>query len=212
VNILFDLDGTLLDPREGIVRSIQHALARMEEPVLEEQALLRFIGPPLRQSFMDLLKTDNEELVELAITYYRERFSATGLYENAVYDQVEELLDQLSIEGHDLYIATSKPAFYAEKIVCHFGLRSAFRNVYGSEMDGRLSDKQDLIGHLMLNENISASDAVMIGDREYDIRGAAGNDMMAIGALWGYGGRRELEEAGATHLCETPLEVLELIP
>jgi len=194
------------------VKSIQHALARLEAQVPEEQDLLKYIGPPLRQSFKDLLETDNEELVELAITYYRDRFAVTGLYENTIYDQVEELLDRLSNAGHNLYVATSKPALYAEKIVSHFGLRHAFKTIYGSEMDGRLSDKQDLIGHLMLEENINASDSVMIGDREYDMRGAAENSMKAIGALWGYGGRRELEDAGATHLCKTPLEVLELIP
>lgn len=202
--ILFDLDGTLTDPREGITRSIAHALEAMgvASPPLEE--LTFAIGPPLRASLAGLLKTDSRDAVERALAFYRERFGETGLYENAVYEGMRETLTALQGSGATLFVATSKPQVYAERILRHFALDAHFLAVHGSELDGTRDDKRELLAHLLPQHGIAATDAVMIGDRGVDMIAARHHGVAALGAMWGYGTRAELEEAGAQRLCDRP--------
>jgi len=202
--VLFDLDGTLTDPREGITRCIAHALERMgiEPPPLD--ALTFAIGPPLRASLAQLLGRDDPADVERALAFYRERFADVGLFENAPYAGIHEALDAIRASGARLFVATSKPIVYAERIVRHFGLDAHFVEVHGCELDGTREDKRDLLAHLLPRHAIAPGRAVMIGDRGVDMRAARHHGLHALGALWGYGSCAELEEHGAHRLCEAP--------
>jgi phosphoglycolate phosphatase len=202
--ILFDLDGTLCDPREGIVRCLQHALRELGHTPPPDDQLPRYIGPPLCESFADLLNSSDAELVKQAVGLYRERFASKGMFENSVYPGINDLLERLHAEHCPLYVVTSKPTVFARRILSHFGLTAHFHEVYGSDLDGNRTDKSDLIAHVLEQEQIIPSEAVMIGDREHDIKGALANGVQPIGVLWGYGSRNELTEAGASVLCSTP--------
>jgi phosphoglycolate phosphatase len=200
--ILFDLDGTLTDPQEGITRCIAHALERLsvEAPPLAE--LTWAIGPPLRASLARLIGTEDRDAVETAIGHYRERFADVGLFENAVYDGIPEVL--ASLAGAPLFVATSKPQVYAERILRHFDLDRHFVAIHGCELDGTREDKRDLLAHLLAHHGVDPREAVMIGDRGVDMRAARHHGVAALGALWGYGDEAELREHGAQALCEMP--------
>lgn len=205
--ILFDLDGTLTDPREGITRSLAHAIERMglEPPPVE--SLTFAIGPPLRASLAQLLGTDERDMVERALAFYRERFADVGLFENAPYEGIAESLAALNAGGATLLVATSKPRIYAERIVRHFGLDTHFAAVHGCELDGTREDKRDLLAHLLAHHGIAPETCVMVGDRDVDMRAAFHHGALGLGALWGYGSRAELTEAGAHALCAAPFEL-----
>jgi phosphoglycolate phosphatase len=203
--ILLDLDGTLTDPQIGITRSIRHALETLNLPVPSAQALISFIGPPLLETFHDLV--GDAILAQRCVDHYRERFSTVGLYENEIFTDVPEMLDQLVAAGHRLYLATSKPHVFASRILDHFGLTPRFTAIYGSELDGTRTRKADLIAHLLATEGLGGEPAVMIGDREHDVHGAAANNLPVIGVLYGYGSRAELEAAGATAFVAAPAEI-----
>jgi len=205
--IFFDLDGTLTDPKPGITRSIQYALQKLDHPTIPtEDELTWCIGPPLRASFARIL--GGEDFADRAVALYRERFSDIGLYENGVYDGVSEVLTTLSQSGHRLFVATSKPHVFAERIIAHFGLRPHFEDVFGSELDGRRVDKSDLLQYALKQAAVDPAKTLMIGDRSHDMVGAGNNGMTGIGVLYGYGSRQELIGAGALHLCATPQAIL----
>ncbi len=203
VNVLLDLDGTLTDPKEGIVQCIKFALAGLGEPCPADAELERCIGPPLHASFDALFGAGSPKTAK-AIALYRERFAARGIFENRVYPEVPRALASLMELGAVLVVATSKPTVFAERVVEHFGLGRHLRAVYGSELDGRRSDKADLISHVLKAEGISTSAASMVGDRKHDMIGARANGVFAVGVLWGYGSRQELLSSGASALCEHP--------
>lgn len=205
--ILFDLDGTLTDPRVGITRCIAHALERMGRPSPPLDDLLFAIGPPLRASLARLLGEDSRDAVERALAHYRERFADVGLFENAPYEGIAEALQALRASGATLYVATSKPLVYAERIVRHFGLDAHFAAVHGCELDGTREDKRDLLAHLLPRHGIAPGTASMVGDRGVDMAAARHHGLRALGAVWGYGSREELTAAGAHALCEAPGEL-----
>lgn len=200
--IYFDLDGTLTDPKPGITRSIQYALRKLDRDVPTEDELTWCIGPPLHASLKKLLGTD--DLADKALSLYRERFADIGLFENVVYPGIEETLSAVAGSGRRLFVATSKPGIYAERIIDHFKLTVYFERVFGSELDGTRSDKTDLLGYALRTTGVDPSQAVMIGDRSHDMIGARNNKMTALGVLYGYGGKQELLDAGAHHICATP--------
>jgi phosphoglycolate phosphatase len=205
--IYFDLDGTLTDPKPGITRSIQYALQRLDHPTMPtEDELTWCIGPPLRASFVRLLGAETS--ADLAVSYYRERFSDIGLYENGVYDGIGEVLTSLCASGHRLFVATSKPHVFAERIIDHFGLRDRFERVFGSELDGTRVDKSHLLEYALKQASVDPSKTLMIGDRSHDMVGAVNNGMKGIGVLYGYGSQDELLAAGAHHVCATPGAIL----
>jgi phosphoglycolate phosphatase len=209
-NVLVDLDGTVTDPFEGIAGCIRHAMRSMKLAVPQDDELRGAIGPPLRQSFARLLARHGAKgRVEEALRSYRERFSAVGLLENRVYPGVPEMLGELNAAGCRLFIATSKPTVFARRIVDHFGLSGHFAGVYGSELDGRLENKGDLIRFVLEEQRIAAVDAAMIGDRSHDVVGAKANGVFAVGVLWGYGSQEELE--GADVRCDSPSEVVRFL-
>ena len=207
--LLFDLDGTLTDPGPGIVRCMRYALDKVGARRPSDDALASYIGPSLRGTFATLLQTSDAVLIEQAVTFYRELYGETGLFENHVYDGIVPLLDQVRLTASASYVATLKPTRYAERIVRHFGLDPYFSGVYGSEMEGKYgSDKTELLAHLFASERIAAEHAVMIGDRAGDILAARAHRVRSIGALWGYGSEAELAGAGADSLCASPKELV----
>lgn len=208
--VFFDLDGTLTDPKEGITRSIQYALERLSALVPEMDDLLWCIGPPLRASLAQLLNGDDDAAGE-ALALYRERFAETGLYENAVYAGIPDVLKVLKSQGKRLFVATSKPHVYAERIVEHFGLGDYFEIVFGSELDGTRVEKTDLLQYVIAQTETDPSEAVMIGDREHDMLGARNNGLSRIGVLYGYGSEAELRAAGAEQLVSSPAELLQTL-
>jgi phosphoglycolate phosphatase len=207
--LFFDLDGTLTDPKPGITGSIQYALRKLDRPVPSQDELTWCIGPPLRASFVRILGAEDD--ADRAVALYRERFSDIGLYENAVYDGIGEVLKTLGQSGRRLFVATSKPHVFAERIVTHFALRDHFEYVFGSELDGRRVDKSDLLAYALKETAVDPARALMIGDRSHDMVGAKNNGMKAIGVLYGYGSRDELLQAGAQHVCATPGGILDCI-
>ncbi|MCB0113260.1 MAG: HAD family hydrolase [Caldilineaceae bacterium] len=200
MNLLFDLDGTLTEPKTGITRCIQYALERLGQTPPSEAELVPYIGPPLSQTFASFLGNDDPARVAQAVTLYRERFAEVGMYENDIFDGMDETLASFVDDGHRLFLATSKPRFFAEKILEHFDLARHFEAIHGAEMDGTRQDKAELIAYVLQTEELSAAQTAMIGDRKHDILGAVANGVTAIGVLWGYGSAEELAGAGATYL------------
>lgn len=211
MNVLLDLDGTLTDPREGIVACLKHALEALGCCIPADSELEDCIGPPLHASFARLLGPDMQDCVQEALKLYRQRFAASGMYENAVYPGVREALAGLSSLGASLHLATSKPRVFAERILDHFRLASFFSSIHGSELDGTRSDKAELIAHLLKVEPLHAGDTFMVGDRAHDVIGAKANGVFPVGVLWGYGTREELISAGVGALCERPHDFVQLI-
>lgn len=200
--LLFDLDGTLTNPALGITQCIRYALEQMGEAPAAEP-LERFIGPPLEESFAQLLDRADDSRVRAAIEHYRHRFTETGIFENEVYPGIPAALTELQAAGVEMYVATAKPHVFANRIIDHFELRSFFRRVYGSELSGVRARKGELIRHLLVEENLSPSNTCMIGDRKHDIEGARENGVRSVGVVWGFGARAELEQAGADDLVES---------
>jgi phosphoglycolate phosphatase len=196
LELFFDLDGTLTDPAVGITACLQHAVARLGGQPLPAHALTRFIGPPLRSTFCELLSTADPTLLDAAIAHYRDRFADVGMFENAVYADVPAGLAALRVDGHRLWVVTSKPEVYARTIVSHFGLDHQFAAVYGSELSGARTDKADLIRHVLEREQLTREAVWMIGDRAHDVIGGRRNGVRTLAVLWGYGTEEELRAAG----------------
>ncbi len=208
--VLFDLDGTLTDPQIGITRCIAHALGAVGQPVEDPRTLRPLIGPPLIEAFT-LLDVPASRIDE-AIAAYRERFVNVGMFENALIDGVNALLQELGRIGVRLAIATSKPEPFARAIVEHFGIDDAFEVVAGATLDNRRRHKEDVIEHAI--ESLGYPDPatiVMIGDREHDIHGARAHGLTSIGVLWGYGSAGELRDASADHIVATVDELAALL-
>jgi phosphoglycolate phosphatase len=210
-NILFDLDGTLTDPGLGIINCFQYALGRLGHTCPASEELTRYIGPPIRPAFGEILQSEDARLIEEAITIYRERFATVGLYENRVYDGVPEMLMGLRSAGIRLSVATSKPQVYAVEVLRHFSLDSYFDDVQGNELGGRLDDKAELVRELMVRSGLKAELSLMVGDRLYDVRAARENGLRSVGVTYGYGSEEELREAGANHVVSSPAAVEDLI-
>jgi phosphoglycolate phosphatase len=208
---LFDLDGTLTDPGIGITNSVAYALKKFDIEVADKSELFSFIGPPLQNSFQEYYHF-TEEQSALAVQYYREYFKDKGIYENMVYDGVAELLAALKREKKTIILATSKPQEFAIRILDYFDLSKYFDSIVGATMDGSRSEKADVIRYaLETNKITDLSQALMIGDRKYDIIGANKNDIASVGVLFGYGSRAELEAAGANYIVENPLEIAHFV-
>ncbi|MBD2294431.1 HAD family hydrolase [Anabaena sphaerica FACHB-251] len=210
--VLFDLDGTLTDPKLGITRCIQYALSELGYKPPDANELHWCIGPPLKSSFSQLLQTSDDTLLEEAILLYRSRFSTIGLFENSLYSQIPETLKIIRAAGYQTFVATSKPQIYATRIIEYFDLAPLFDGVYGSELDGNRSVKGDLISYIIDIESLLTSTVVMVGDRSHDIIGAKKNNIASIGVTYGYGSREELETHKADLIADFPKEIPTLLP
>lgn len=209
-SILFDLDGTLTDPKEGITRSVEYALNKFDIAVEHLDLLLPYIGPPLFDSFVEIQGFTEEQAAQ-AVVYYRERYSTTGLFENNVIPGIPQLLEVLQGMGYTLYVATSKPTVFAEEILRHYGLDGYFKHVAGSNLDGSRSKKREVIQYVLDQNAIPPEEALMIGDREHDIIGAKGCGVASVGVLFGYGSEEELSDSGADYIASTVEEIQEII-
>lgn len=209
--ILFDLDGTLTDPGEGITNSVAYALEKWNIYVENRTELYPFIGPPLKDSFMDFYSF-SEEQAEQAVACYREYFQDRGIFENVVYEGVEEMLKTLKSSGRKVILATSKPEEFAVRILEHFHLAAYFDFIGGASMDGTRVKKADVISYALKESKVTdLSGTVMIGDRKHDILGAAQAGLDSIGVLYGYGDEAELREAGALYLAERVEDIAGLV-
>lgn len=207
--LLFDLDGTITDPKEGITKCVQYALSKFD---IEEDCdnLLSFIGPPLTDSFMDFYGFDKQK-AELAIKYYRERYAKIGLFENSAIDGIHEVLEKLKNSGYTLAVATSKPTCFAISICEKYDFSKYFDIIMGSELDGTRTKKSEIIYEVLKQLNAKPEEVVMIGDRKYDIIGAKEVGTASIGVRFGYAEDGELEKAGADFIVGTPNELLTCI-
>lgn len=205
--VLLDLDGTLIDPRHGITRSVQAGLAAVGVPVDDPDTLVDWIGPPLRESFAACAGLDPAG-VERAVTAYRARFDRVGWREHEVYPGVPQVLAVLRASGWRLAVATSKPEVFARRIVDHVGFAELVEVVAGSELDGSRSAKREVIDHALAGlDHRDRSVVVMVGDREHDMAGAAAAGVAAVGVTWGYGDAAVLRAHGAGVLVDTPEEL-----
>lgn len=199
---LFDLDGTVTDPKKGIVNSVLYALEKVGIEELHVSELDSFIGPPIQQSFVERYNM-NEGEVERAVFYFREYLKQRGLLENSVYGGIPNLLKQLKDTGNRLFIATSKPTIFARQVIEHFQLTNYFEDIIGSNLNGTRIKKEEIIAHILQqNEGLNKEEVVMIGDRKHDIIGANHNGIASIGVLYGYGSENELIEVSATHIAK----------
>lgn len=209
--ILFDLDGTLTDPAEGITNSVAYALNRYGITVSDKRALNCFIGPPLAESFTRYFPFSKEKALE-AVEVYREYFREQGIFENRVYDGIPQMLASLCEAGKRLVLATSKPEIFAKQILEHFSLADHFAFVAGSELDHRRVDKHEVIEYALASVGLADRDtAIMVGDRMHDVRGAKASSLVSIGVTYGYGSEEELLSAGADHTVNTVGELHSLL-
>ena len=205
--IIFDLDGTLTDSAEGIINTIKYSLdkAKVDYSGVD---LNKFIGPPLLDSYMQILNMDKQSALQ-AIEYYQERFAVLGKFENKVYDGVEKLLSQLKKLGYTLLVATTKPEIFAIEILKHFNLYQYFDIVSGGSLDQKLADKAEILEIALIKNNTDKKTAIMVGDRMHDVIGATKNGIPCIGVLYGYGDENELKSAGAKYIINSPTQLLE---
>lgn len=210
--ILFDLDGTLTESGEGIIKSVQYALGKMGKPEPDIGKLRVFVGPPLKEQFMKYADLSREE-AEKAVFYYRERYSAIGIYENRPYPGIPEMLEQLKKNGLILAVASSKPEKFALQVLDHFKIREHFDEVVGSEMDGKRSAKADVIEEVLdrLGRNDSREQVIMVGDKEHDVIGAGQTGISCVAVAYGYGTMEELEAAKPLKIVHTVKELQEYL-
>ena len=210
-SILFDLDGTLTDPAEGITNSVMYALKQYGIEENDRTKLYSFIGPPLVDSFMEKYGFSEEKARE-ATAYFREYFREKGIFENVPYEGMTECLAALKQRGRTLILATSKPEVFAKMILERFGFAPYFDYVFGASMDETRTRKDEVIAYALSGAGIEdPSDCVMVGDRKHDVLGAKANGMDAVGVLFGYGSREELTEAGARYIAETVEDILRFV-
>ena len=208
--ILYDLDGTLTDPRVGITKSIEYALAHFGIDVENLNELTKFIGPPLRDTFREYYSFSDSD-VKVAVDKFQEYFAEQGLYENIIYDGIAEMLQGQYESGKKIVLATSKPQVFAHKVLEQFEIDKYFELIVGSELSGERSDKAEVIKYAVDTLAINPSDAIMIGDRKYDVIGSRAHGIDSIGVLYGYSSKGELREAGANYIVETVEELGEKI-
>lgn len=209
--VLFDLDGTLTDSGSGIINSVKYALKKAGREIPPEDELRKFIGPPLQEQFMKCCEIEEKEAAEM-VGLYREYYQEKGIFDNWVYEGVMEMLKTLKEAGLTIVMATSKPEKFAKMIAEHFGFAKYFDLIGGACMNGARTKKQEVIQYVLGQcEEKDLEKIRMVGDRCYDIEGANREGIRAIGVLYGYGSKEELEEAGADGLAETPEEVVRVI-
>ena len=209
-NILFDLDGTIINSEKGVTRCVVYALRKFGIEENNRSVLRKFLGPPLSDSFMRFYGFSPED-AEKAVAYYRERYVPLGVHENEVYEGIRKLLSSLRKKGKRLYVATSKPEHFAKGILDELGLDQYFDGVYGSTLDESRNTKDKVLAYAIEEIGLDKSTSVMVGDRFHDVEGAIANGLPCIGVLYGFGDRLELVSAGAVAVAQTPMELEKII-
>ena len=205
--LIFDLDGTLADPRAGITRCIRHALETLAVAIPPDAELERLIGPPLLDGFASILG-DAARATEAVIAYRECYDGGGGLYESELYPGIEDAIAAMNGMAPAMFVATSKPRVFAERILDRLQLRAYFRAVYGCELSGERADKTELLSYLLKEEQLGGGSAVMIGDRMYDVVAARAHGLRSVGVTWGFGSVEELRDARADALCSSVAELV----
>lgn len=208
--ILFDLDGTLTESGEGITKSVQYALEKLGKPEPDREKLRVFVGPPLLEQFMKYADLD-EETARQAVTFYRERYSVTGIFENRPYDGIKEVLETLENKGYILAVSSSKPEYFVEKVLDHFDMTKYFKVVVGSEMNGGRTKKADVIEETLrrLHMEKHRDQVLMVGDKEHDVFGAKQAGVSCVAVSYGYGTMEELVNAEPLQIVNSPAQLLD---
>ena len=211
--ILFDLDGTLTDPKVGITTCCQYGLRAVGVDVPDLKELEQFIGPPLLPAFQEVYGLDEEQALK-AIDKFRERFQSVGLYENELLPGVPQMLRTLKEHGKILATASSKPEVVVKRILQYFSIDSWFDEIVGSTMDEKHAGKAEVIGEALRRLGCADADRdsiLMVGDRMHDVEGAAALNIRTVGVTFGYGSRSELEQAGAWRIADTMEELTDIL-
>lgn len=208
--VLFDLDGTITDSSEGIINSIRYSLKKFGIDEYDTAKLYKFIGPPLVDSFVKYYGFEKAKATE-AVRYYREYYSQKGIFENRLYSGIKELLKVLNKSGKKVILATSKPEKFAKEILGYFDIEKYFYFVGGATMDEKRSEKEEVLEYILKQCKINPNDAVMIGDRKYDIKGAHAFGIEAVGVLFGFGNLEELKNAEADHIVADTQELAKIL-
>jgi phosphoglycolate phosphatase len=206
-SVLLDLDGTLIDSYPGILASCVAALRALGHEPDETLDIRRFIGPPLEDAMQFLLQSFGDDRVGDAVAAYRQHYGESGYLGSVPYPGIGQSLDEMKRRGLRLYLATSKRATFASRILEHLTFSAYFDGIYGSVPGGALDHKPELLAHIMSKHGLSPSRSLMVGDRRHDISGAHAVGMRGLGVLWGYGSRDELETAGADRLADSPADL-----
>ena len=206
-SVLLDLDGTLIDSQPGIAASSLAALRALGHEPDENLDIARAIGPPLEELMQVLLKSYGDDRVAEAVVAYRQHYGESGLFQSEVYPGIGHCLKEMQQAGLRIYLATSKRAIFARRILEHLELDTYFNEIYGSVPSGELDHKPELLAHIVSEHNLRPSHGLMVGDRRHDIIGAHAVRMRGLGVLWGYGSRQELETAGADRLVESSTDL-----
>tara|TARA_Y100000385_G_scaffold1093_1_gene1171 strand:- start:2121 stop:2768 length:648 start_codon:yes stop_codon:yes gene_type:complete len=185
-HLLFDLDGTIIEPKEGIVNSIRHAADLMGAVMPSEEELHQFIGPPIMDSFQEKLKLNYAQALE-AVSHFRRYYAETGIHQNALFRGIADVLHALKQEGYTLYVATSKPTVFAKEILEEHALDKYFVEIVGCNLDNSRSDKTEIIGYIVQKYGLDTSQCLMIGDTKFDIVGAKNHQMLSVGVTYGHG-------------------------
>ena len=186
INLLFDLDGTIIEPQEGILNSIRHAAQKMGVEIPATTEMHQFIGPPIMDSFQSKLSLNYDDAME-AVSYFRKYYRTTGIHQHQLFPYVEQLLNNLKAKGYNLFVATSKPTVFANEILKGHQLDALFTEIVGCNLDNSRSDKTEIIEYIVEKYSLDISKTVMIGDTKYDIIGAKNLQMKSIGVSYGHG-------------------------
>jgi phosphoglycolate phosphatase len=206
-SVLLDLDGTLIDSQPGILASCLAALRALGHEPDETLDIRRTIGPPLEDMMQILLRSYADDRVDEAVAAYRRHYGESGFLGSVPYPGIGDALEEMKRAGLLIYLATSKRAIFASRILDHLKFATYFDGIHGSVPGGELDHKPELLAHVLSRHALSPAHSVMVGDRRYDISGAHAVGMRGLGVLWGYGSRDELEDAGADRLVDSPADL-----
>ena len=211
MNILFDLDGTIIDPKIGLFECLKRTLEEFRAYIPVDTELKSCIGPPMRKTLGRLIKTEDTTIIESALGSYRKHYAESGIFRCELYDGITNLIVELHSRGHLIFLSTSKMHSFAVKILNHFNLRRYFTEVYGTEASASLDNKSDLVRSIILSQKLRESESVIIGDRKFDIEAGKTNGIGTVGVLWGYGSKQELVSTGADHIVAEPKDILAIL-
>jgi phosphoglycolate phosphatase len=206
-SVLLDLDGTLIDSYPGILASCLAALRALGHEVDETLDIRRAIGPPLEELMQILLRSYGDDRIGEAVAAYRQHYGESGFLGSVPYPGIGKSLEEMKGNGLRLYLATSKRAIFASRILDHLKFATYFDGIHGSVPGGELDHKPELLAYVLSKHGLSPSHSLMVGDRRHDISGAHAVGMRGLGVLWGYGSRDELETAGADRLVDSPADL-----
>lgn len=211
MNIIFDLDGTIIDSVPGMTESLIYAIRKQGHVIDDDIDISSLIGPPMSDLVKTLLEPYGDDRIEETIDLYRAHYGQYGLYNSLLYEGIFSALETLKQRGDTLFIATSKRHVFAGKILDHMGISDFFSDILGTPPDGSMDDKRQLLSYLLTKNGVDPRCSIMVGDRKDDIIGARSHHLLSVGVLWGYGTLQELSTHHADYLCAQPTDLCQVI-